>query len=1135
MPVFEIQHGNRTFEIEADAEPSPADLELALSQVGGLEPTSNPVADMGRRALKSANTGAQFAFTALANASDAVSEKMGFDKSENTFFRTRAERAAADAEAVKTDPARDNEIKSMIAEGVGGAVPAILAGAASPVLGMATLAGQTGEGVRERALAEGDSPEIAAEKAKIGRLGGAVMGLLPGQVTRPGARIAERAVTGAATGAAINAGQEEAMAFATGQEGDTKRAAVVGAAMGGAFGAASRGRKASSKETPTEPVSAADKAIEDINAGIRADAEKSPQEAPKSGLTPKEIAAELVRTPPEKIESLKEQVARGDEVDYQYSVWDKEMIPEGADRAVQIDIIPKNPDEANTGGLGSTNRKVLAALGVDLPPVPDWVPPGSYTKADMEALIKQGAPPEGAEVVFEPAAMAKEATPEPSVSGAPEVGLGAAAAAEFQPVKEFTTSARNEQMDAEAVARGQDPAMKQARQADPEVWDQAMKRIDEDQNYPDRLIVELKEKSRPIDAADQLVLAHRNIELQNQFNKAERNIAENIGTPDSLANDRATQERLLDEMLDLRNVLKQAGGSEVGRSLRIRKAFLNEDFSLANMLAEARVAKGGDKLTPEQIDAVRKQHAEIEEANKALAEHEAQQELDDAITTPEEAAEQVTKLEKQMPDENEQFRKRTQKRIDEINKRIRDGDFSKKPKREVHLDEESNKLKAELELAKERFNKALEQDRYRQKTKFEKGVYQAGNTVDFIRALMTTGEFSFIGRQGFTNLLGHPIRTAKSIPDAARALFADEATARAIDMKTRNDPMAEIGKEAGLHLDDPSAPLNKTEEAIASRWAEKVPVLRNFNQSARVFLNRMRLDSFKAMAEANPGIDESGLKALASFANVATGRGSLGEWGDKHAMQIARLAMFSPRFVSSRIQYTLGVPLWGGNKATRMTIAREYARTLAGIATFYTLYSMARTTDDDKEYPPVSFDPRSSKFGNIKLGATTIDPLAGMKQALVWETRNALTIADSAGIDTGGQSVDGKGKLTSLRNPAYGRDDWGDMNVRFARTKAAPIPGAIINAIEGRDVVGQPTTWAEEAAGLVRPMTWWDLGQAFKEHDLPEYSVIFMAGLLGAGIQNEIDRGKPKEGRTTVSDKEVSLPSGAKAKVRNKE
>ena len=76
MPVYEIQHGDRTFEIEADAEPSPADLETALKQ---FVPSSNPVADMGRRALKAGDTGAKHAFEALAREA-AVSQRAISDR-----------------------------------------------------------------------------------------------------------------------------------------------------------------------------------------------------------------------------------------------------------------------------------------------------------------------------------------------------------------------------------------------------------------------------------------------------------------------------------------------------------------------------------------------------------------------------------------------------------------------------------------------------------------------------------------------------------------------------------------------------------------------------------------------------------------------------------------------------------------------------------------------------------------------------------------------------------------------------------------------------------------------------------------------------------------------------------------------
>lgn len=136
------------------------------------------------------------------------------------------------------DRARDDELKSTIAEGAGTAVPALGATLMNPVLGPVVLAGQMGEEQRALSLAAGDTEEIANEKAKIGRLGGAVMGLLPVAKSRAGAGLVEGVMTKVATGGLINAGQDAAMQAATGEEIDWERveqSGKIGMGMGALF------------------------------------------------------------------------------------------------------------------------------------------------------------------------------------------------------------------------------------------------------------------------------------------------------------------------------------------------------------------------------------------------------------------------------------------------------------------------------------------------------------------------------------------------------------------------------------------------------------------------------------------------------------------------------------------------------------------------------------------------------------------------------------------------------------------------------------------------------------------------------------------------------------------------------------
>lgn len=951
------------------------------------------------------------------------------------------------------DPSRDRELGSLLAEGAGAALPSMGAAVLNPVLGSVVLAGQFGEQTRAESLAAGDTPEIAAEKAKIGRLGGAVMGLLPGSFGRSGAGIVERVATRTVTGGAINTAQDLALQYAVKGDVDFEQALdsfKTGAAMGGIFSLPGprRGVARANDASPPQPVDLASEFTppHEIPATIEA-ATASPV-----------IGPEATRAGAEKVADVTKAIADPGVI-YQYSVWPREMIPEGKSRVAQIDLISPNAPttEAMRGNWGSTNLGLLKELGLDLPDVPESLPPGRYTLEQIRAEL------------------AKTADPETKSGEDISVGLGAASPKEFQPVREFTTSIKNAVVDQERAERGLPPAMQSAQKSFGKTWDEAMQKIDENQNLPDELISELRGNPRALTDTENALLLHRKIELENQFDRVTRNIDESIGTPDSLAADRATQTRVLDELAEIDTVGREAG-TETGRGLNARKMIAAEDFSLSKMLTKRRAAKGGIKLTPEEETKVRVQHDNIVKA---------QQELDAQLSRT-----------KATP-----------------------ADDVESAKAAAALDEKANLLQAKLERAKSQYDEVLERDRFERLTGTQKLLDRAGDTYDAAKNIMTTGELSFIGRQGLIQGVSHPIRTAKSLPATFKALFSDPITARAIDLQTLNDPVAPRAREAGVHLDEPDTRLARKEEIVMSRWGDKTPIVRNFNQSGRVFLNKLRLDSFKALSDQKPNATKAELAAFADYVNQSTGRGGLGQWGERNAVALSR-TLFSPRFLTSRFQYLVGNSIWGGTSATRKILAKEYALTLIGLGTIYSLYEFGFAGEDKEGYQPVSFDPRSAMFGKMKIKNTTIDPLAGLSQAIVFGTRTSLTALDTSGIETGPQYMTNKGKLVDLREPKFGQDNWLDVAERFGRSKLHPIPGTVLNLMQGRDVVGQPSTFKSEAINFISPMSYPDIYDALKAQDLDDGTAITLLALLGAGIntfQEKEARAKALKQPTKVS------------------
>lgn len=432
------------------------------------------------------------------------------------------------------------------------------------------------------------------------------------------------------------------------------------------------------------------------------------------------------------------------------------------------------------------------------------------------------------------------------------------------------------------------------------------------------------------------------------------------------------------------------------------------------------------------------------------------------------------------------YKKRTFNKALEIENKTAIGDFEKTPRKELIKDADALRLQAKLEAAKAEFAAALERDRYEKLSSIGKLKEQGLNTYDAARNLMTTGEFSFINRQGKVTALSHPIITAKAIPDTVRALFTDEVGARAIDLQTMNKPEIAAARSAKLHLVEEGAKLSRQEEIFASKWAEKIPGLRNFNQAGRVFLNKVRFDVWKTLRDQLPEITPERDAQLAKFVNQATGRGTLGP-AEAAAVPLGR-ALFSPRFLASRIQLLVGHSLWGGDLATRRIIAKEYAKTLVALGVYYTL--LGQLKDKNGKPATIEKDPRSSDFGKVKVGNSRLDPLAGLSQVIVFAARTATL-----------EKKDTKGRMVSLQNPKFGGQKWSDVAANFARSKLHPVPGSVINLFNGTDLGGNQATLANQSANFITPLTYVDIYQALEEQDLPTGVSLSLLALLGEGLQ----------------------------------
>lgn len=203
-------------------------------------------------------------------------------------------------------------------------------------------------------------------------------------------------------------------------------------------------------------------------------------------------------------------------------------------------------------------------------------------------------------------------------------GMGGAVPSEFERSPQTPTGIKNATVDKERAERGLPPAVEPLRKSFGEVWDKAMARIDREPEWIDNLTDELRDKPRALTDEEDAALLHRQVDLQNDYGKATRDLAQahDDGNEALIQQAKIRTALLSDKLLDLYNIGKQAG-TETGRGLNARKMMAYEDFSLAQMELSKRSANGGRPLTDAEHAENLELHKKIEATQKAIDDYRA--------------------------------------------------------------------------------------------------------------------------------------------------------------------------------------------------------------------------------------------------------------------------------------------------------------------------------------------------------------------------------------------------------------------------------------------------------------------------------------------------------------------------------
>jgi hypothetical protein len=426
-------------------------------------------------------------------------------------------------------------------------------------------------------------------------------------------------------------------------------------------------------------------------------------------------------------------------------------------------------------------------------------------------------------------------------------------------------------------------------------------------------------------------------------------------------------------------------------------------------------------------------------------------------------------------------------------------EFARKPKRTVQMDPEANRLHFEMSKAKAAWHEAMMKDRLANRSVPAKIFGYGAELLNTARAIKTSADFSAVLRQGGFIAFAHPIRAAKSFPAMFKA-FRSEAGQHAVNeqiMARKNYPLY---NQSGLYLSEHGQKLSQMEEAYMARWAEKIPLVAGSQRAYVTFLNKLRADSFDAMANSlarSRELTPNEAKVISNFINVATGRGNFGM--KDNALVGLNTVFFAPRYVASRFQLLAGQPLWTrkgayeGTGAARAQVAKEYARFLAGAAVVYGLAMM--------DGAQVENDPRSTDFGKLKYGNTRVDPMAGLLQ-------NTVLLSKL----TSGEKKTLRGKVVPLRGPKvpYAGETIPDTLMRFGRTKLSPAFGTGVNILAQKDLVGQPVTVKSELGNMLTPLAASDIYKALLDQGLDRGAALSILSIFGMGLQT-YDANKSKQ------------------------
>lgn len=369
----------------------------------------------------------------------------------------------------------------------------------------------------------------------------------------------------------------------------------------------------------------------------------------------------------------------------------------------------------------------------------------------------------------------------------------------------------------------------------------------------------------------------------------------------------------------------------------------------------------------------------------------------------------------------------------------------------------------------------------------------AQNIGGMAKGIWSSFDNSAIGRQGLKILIDNPKiwaeRAFKSFGDIVETVKDGPEMNKVVDglmadIYSRDNAINGNYKKAKLDI-------GEMEEAYPSTLQEKIPVLGRLFKASEVaytsFLRGARADMFDMLIKEAESkqipLDKATLEGIGQFVNSTTGRGSLGKF--EAAGKAINNIFFSAKKIRSDFDFLTG---FQGNEAIpthlKWRAAGNLAKTGVGLASIMAIANALKPGTAET-------DPRSSNFGKLKFGNTTVDMTAGMGGIITLLARIATSSTKSANT----------GKVTEINTGKFGTSTTDEVVGRWFRNKLSPFLSIGLDIAKGTDFSGQPITVKGMAKNLITPLPIKNLEGIYsdpKTSDTTKF-VISLVELLGLG------------------------------------